>query len=379
MPNPLMDLGTVGQSAWIDFLDRPFLTDGSLGNLIQNEGISGVTSNPSIFEKAVGHGQAYDLQIRSLIARDPHASASQICEALAVEDIRMAADILHPTYHRTCARDGYVSLEVAPALAHDTEATILEARRLWRRLDRPNVMIKVPGTEEGIAAIRELARDGINTNVTLLFSRERYAAAADAFAAGLEARIADGEEIRCVAAVASFFVSRIDSAIDKEIDRRAVAAASGSGNLAQFRGKLAIANAKLAYQTYLELIAGGRWLRLQSQGALPQRLLWASTGTKDPTYPDTLYVDSLIGRETVTTLPTATMEAFRDHGTVRESLTTGVGEATMLLAEARRLGLDLDGLATALEREGIEAFAMAASATLRAVAERRNALGGMRR
>ena len=374
--NPLKQLESFGQSAWLDFIRRGYIADGSLGGLVQADALKGVTSNPAIFEKAMTGGKEYDDQFKALAARDD-LDAVGVYEAMAVEDIRRAADALHPVFEATGGIDGYVSLEVSPYLALDTEATIAEARRLWAWVDRPNLMIKVPGTEAGTPAIQALIADGININVTLLFSIEAYQAVAEAYLAGLEARAARGEAVSGIASVASFFISRIDTAIDKAIDAR-LAAAPGAdeADLRRVRGKVAIANAKLAYQWYLELSQSPRWQALKAKGAQPQRLLWASTGTKDPAYSDVLYVEELIGPETVNTLPPATMDAFRDHGSPRASLTEDIAAARDVIATADRLGLDLPGVTRKLVEEGVLLFVDAFDKLLGAVAAKRAALLG---
>jgi transaldolase/glucose-6-phosphate isomerase len=335
-----------------------------------------VTSNPSIFEKAIAHGDAYDAQLLALLQSRPGTSITQAYEALAVQDIQDAADTLQPVYERLNRTDGYVSLEVSPYLAESTEETVAEAQRLWRQIDRPNLMIKVPGTQAGVPAIRQLIEDGININVTLLFGQQSYAAVAMAFVEGLEARLAQGQPIDRIASVASFFVSRIDAAIDRKIAERLKSADAEAEALTGLRGQVAIANAKLAYQWYLGLVASERWQALVERRAMPQRLLWASTGTKDPSYPDTLYVDNLIGPETVNTLPPKTMDAFRDHGTLAPSLTAEVESARRILREVDRLGLDLPAVADELVRDGVKQFADAADALLGAVAAKRSAIVG---
>ena len=372
----LKDLQQSGQAPWLDFVDRSFLDQGGLKKLVEEDGVTGVTSNPSIFEKAMGHGEAYDEQFGQFVEAHAGATITDTYEALAVKDIQAAADTLRQVYDRLDGKDGYVSLEVSPYLANGTETTIEEARRLWKMVDRPNLMVKVPGTRSGAPAIRQLIEDGLSINVTLLFALESYQAVAEAYAAGLEARVAKGEPIDRIASVASFFVSRIDAQIDKKIDARLKDGDPQADALKAVRTKVAIANAKMAYQWYLDFVASDRWKALAAKGAMPQRLLWASTGTKDPALPDTLYVDSLIGAETVNTLPPKTMDAFRDHGTLKQTLTEGVDEARHVLAEADRLGLDLAGVTTALVEDGVKLFADAADALLGAVAHKRAALAG---
>ena len=371
MTNPLRDLDAAGQSAWLDYVHRKILEDGELQRLIDDDAVKGLTSNPSIFEKAIGEGDAYDDKIRALAK--PEESTEALYERIAIEDIQGAADIFRHTYDRLFGRDGYVSLEVSPALANDTEGTVANARRLWTAVGRPNLMVKVPGTAAGVPAIRTLIGEGININVTLLFGVDAYLEVAEAFMAGLETFKAHGGDISRVHSVASFFVSRIDTKIDGEIDARLKAGATGqeAERLTRVRGKIAIANAKRAYQRYLELIDGPRWKPLAEAGASPQRILWASTGVKDPTYPDTLYVEQLIGPDTVDTMPPKTMDAFRDHGQAAETLAADVPKAEYDLAEAEGLGLDLDGVTKALVVDGVKQFADAFDALLKAVGEKR--------
>ncbi|UAK23512.1 bifunctional transaldolase/phosoglucose isomerase [Sphingomonas nostoxanthinifaciens] len=376
MTSLLKQLQESGQAPWLDFVDRSFLKEGGLKKLVEEDGVTGVTSNPSIFEKAMGHGEAYDEQFQSFVQANAGASITDTYEALAVKDIQDAADTLRPVYDRLDAKDGYVSLEVSPYLANGTEPTIVEARRLHAMVDRPNLMIKVPGTKAGVPAIRQLIEDGLSINVTLLFSLDAYKAVAEAYVAGLEARVAKGEPIDRIASVASFFVSRIDAQIDKKIDTRLKNGDGEAEALKAVRGKVAIANAKLAYQWFLEFVASDRWQALLAKGAQPQRLLWASTGTKDPAYPDTLYVDNLIGPDTVDTLPPKTMDAFRDHGTLAQTLADGVDEAKHVLAEADRLGLDLAGVTEALVEDGVKLFADAADSLLGAIAAKRAKAAG---
>ncbi|MGH7009627.1 MAG: bifunctional transaldolase/phosoglucose isomerase, partial [Caulobacteraceae bacterium] len=370
MTNPLHELEAAGQAVWLDYLHRK-LFDGDLARLIAEDHIKGLTSNPSIFEKAIGEGEAYDEPLKALLSAGD-AEAGELYERLAIADIRAAADIFRPTWDRLSGEDGYVSLEVSPYLAMDTEGTIAEARRLWREVDRPNLMIKVPGTKPGVGAIRTLIGEGINVNVTLLFGIEAYLAVAGAHMAGLEALRAKGGDPSGVHGVASFFVSRIDTMIDEKIDKRLAAGAGAEeGALRALRGKVAIANAKIAYQRWLAMIAAPRWKALASAGAKPQRLLWASTGTKDPSFSDVLYVETLIGAQTVNTMPPKTMEAFRNHGGSSASLTEDIEGAEAVLAEGERLGLDLDGVTDALVVDGVEKFAKAFDDLLAAVAAKR--------
>ena len=358
----LNDLEAFGQAVWLDFVDRKFLEQGGLKKLVEEDGLTGVTSNPSIFEKAMGHGSAYDDSLADYDRAHPGAATIDRYEALAVQDIKAAAETLRPVYDRLNAKDGYVSLEVSPYLADDTDATIAEAAKLWKMVDKPNLMIKIPGTDAGAPAISATIAAGINVNVTLLFGLEAYKKVALAYVAGLEQRVSKGEPIDRIASVASFFVSRIDSKIDAKIDEL------GSDEAKAIRGKVAIANAKMAYQWYLEFLKTDRWQKLAAKGAMPQRLLWASTGTKDKAYSDVLYVDTLIGKDTVNTLPPATMDAFRDHGAPKETLTANIDDARHVLAEADRLGLDLDGVTETLVEEGVQSFAKAFDTLLASIA-----------
>ena len=377
--NPLRSLQEYGQAVWLDFVARRFLTDGGLQKLIEEDGLRGVTSNPAIFEKAIGHSEDYD---DSLKAAEAHADfeVKALYERLAVEDIQQAADILRPVYQATTCRDGFVSLEVSPYLAMDTDDTVEEARRLWRAVDRENLMIKVPGTAPGLPAIRTLLGEGINVNVTLLFSQAVYEQVADAYLGGLEVLVAQGGDPRRVASVASFFVSRIDSAIDKQIEEQLAGVNDPElrATLEGLRGKVAIANAKLAYQRCKRLFSGPRWERLVAEGARPQRLLWASTGTKNPAYRDVLYIEELIGADTVNTMPPATMDAFRDHGLQRASLEQGVAEAERVMATLARVGISIDEVTAKLVEDGVQLFADAADQLLGAVASKRAILLGSR-
>jgi len=375
--NPLQTLEKFRQSPWLDFIQRSFIHDGKLEALVRNDRLKGVTSNPAIFEKAMGHGTDYDAQFK-VLAADQNRTVSSLYETMAIDDIRAAAAVLKPVWDETQGLDGYVSLEVSPYLGLRTEPTIDEARRLWKTVDRPNLMVKVPGTEPGVPAIRTLIADGININVTLLFSVDAYKAVLEAYIAGLEARQAKGQDISHIASVASFFVSRIDGVIDKAIDGRLEQGDPESAALKALRGKVAIANAKIAYQHYLEVSASERWKKLAAAGANPQRLLWASTGTKDKAYSDVLYVEELVGADTVNTMPPATMDAFRDHGTVRNALTEDVEGAKHVLAETERLGLDLDGVTRKLVADGVQSFADSFDALLGAVAAKQAALAGDR-
>lgn len=353
--NPLVRLAEFGQSPWFDFISRDIIESGELARLVKDDGLKGVTSNPAIFEKAVSSGTAYDEFIRANAASSK--DAVDLYEKLAVRDVQDAADILRGVYDATDGADGFVSLEVSPHLAFDTEKTIAEARRLWQMVDRPNLMVKVPATPEGIPAIEQLIADGININVTLLFSQAAYRDVAHAYVAGLKRRSDAGEDVSRVASVASFFVSRIDSLVDKQIEEK-LASAEGDEKerLESLRGNVAVANAKLAYQAYLEIFSGAEWEALAAKGARPQRVLWASTGTKNKDYSDVLYIDELIGPDTVNTIPPATWDAFRDHGTVAQTLTEGVDEARQTLADLASAGISLDAATDQLLAEAVKLF-----------------------
>ncbi len=370
--NPLVKLQQHGQSVWLDFLDRGFTAKGGLKRLVDEDGVRGVTSNPAIFEKAVGGSGEYDEGVRHLLAAGDR-SGTDLFEALAVEDIQNAAAVLRPVYDQTKGADGFVSLEVSPYLAMDAEGTIAEARRLWTQCDRPNVMIKVPATRPGLVAIRTLLSDGININITLLFAQAVYREVVEAYLAGLEAFAAKGGDVSRVASVASFFVSRIDAVVDAQLDKAIAAAGSAQAkqDLAALQGKTAIANAKLAYRDYQRLFSGARWDKLKDKGARPQRLLWASTGTKNKAYSDVLYVAELIGPDTVNTMPTPTLEAFRDHGVVADTLTQNVDEAERVLAAVAKAGISLDDITAKLEQDGVRLFADAADSLFGAVARKR--------
>ena len=369
----LNDLSALGTAVWLDFVDRKFLNEGGLKKLVDADALTGVTSNPSIFEKAMGHGDAYDESLAAYDKEYPEATTIDRYENQAVQDIKAAADTLRPVYDRLDSKDGYVSLEVSPYIADDTDAAIAEAEKLWRAVDKPNVMIKIPGTLAGGPAISATIAKGINVNVTLLFAMDAYVRVAEAYATGLEERVRQGQPIDRIASVASFFVSRIDTTIDKEIDRRVGENDPESDALKAVRGKVAIANAKMAYQWFLDFEKSDRWRALAEKGAQPQRLLWASTGVKDKAYAPTLYIDTLIGRDTVNTMPQPTMDAFRDSGTATETLTQGVDDAKHVMAEADRLGLNLTGVTDTLVLEGVASFAKAFDDLLGALARKQPA------
>src|SRR5579863_541478 len=370
--NPVKALENHGQAVWLDFLARGFVTKGELKKLIDTDGVKGVTSNPSIFEKAIGSSDEYDGPIGSALKKGDRPVAD-LFEHLAVEDIQHAADVLRPVYDRYKGNDGFVSLEVSPYLAMDTKGTIAEAQRLWKDVHRKNLMVKVPATPEGLPAIEHLIGEGISINITLLFSQQVYIEVAKAYIAGLEKLVANGGDPSHVASVASFFVSRIDSAVDKQLDEKIARANDPheKERLAALKGKVAIANAKLAYQEYKELFSGARWEKLAAKGAKPQRLLWASTGTKNKDYSDVMYVEELIGPNTVNTVPPATLDAFRDHGKPRDSLEENVEEAKHVLAELDKSGISLDAITEELVKDGVKLFADAADKLYGAVAHKR--------
>lgn len=343
--NPLKKLRELDQSIWLDLLDREIMNSGKLQSLIDNDDLRGLTSNPSIFEKAISGSSDYDDDITK-ISKD-ESDNSVIFFEMAIADIQRAADLFKPVYDKTEGKDGFVSLEVSPYLALDTDGTIEQARDLWKKVNRENVMIKIPATKQGLPAIRECLREGININVTLLFGLPRYKEITEAFMGGLEDRLSEGNSIEGIASVASFFLSRIDVMIDPLLDEK------GAENL---KGKIAIASAKKAYQIYLEMIASDRFKKLQEKGAQTQRVLWASTSTKDPSFSDVLYVENLIGKDTINTLPMETIDAFRDHGKVAETLTQGLDEANKVMAELKDKGIDIDKITQKLEDEGIEKF-----------------------
>src|ERR1700690_1769419 len=372
--NPVKALENHGQAVWLDFLARGFVARGELKKLIDTDGVKGVTSNPSIFEKAIGSSDEYDGAIGKALDKADRPIAD-LFEHLAVEDIQHAADVLRPVYDELGGDDGFVSLEVSPYLAMDTKGTIAEAERLWKDVGRNNLMVKVPATAEGLPAIRHLIGEGISINITLLFSQEVYVQVAEAYLAGLEKYVKCGGDPSHVASVASFFVSRIDSAVDKELDEKIARAndPTEKERLAALKGKVAIANAKMAYQEYKRLFSGARWDKLAARGAKPQRLLWASTGTKNKDYSDVLYVEELIGPDTVNTVPPATLDAFRDHGKPRDSLEQNVEEARNVLAELDKSGISLDAITAELVKDGVKQFADAADKLYGAVAHKRAA------
>jgi transaldolase len=349
--NPLLKLRKLGQSVWQDDLGRAMLEDGSLARSIEDDGIAGVTSNPAIFASSINKDPQYQRAISELLPKE--ASTLALYETITAEDVRRAADLFRKLYDGTSGGDGFVSMEVSPHLAYDTAGTIAEAKRLWERLERPNVMIKIPGTQAGLPAIRDTIAAGINVNVTLLFSPERYRAVANAYFDGLEARLAAGKPIDKLASVASFFLSRIDTLVDKQLDELA---AKGNTEARKLRGASAIASACRAYAIYEELSASPRWKTLASRGARPQRLLWASTSAKDPTYSPVKYVEEIIAPDTVNTMPRETINAYRTMGKPEPRLQAQIAGATRIFAGLQGLGINMESVSEQLEREGVKKF-----------------------
>ncbi len=367
--NPLWVLKQLGQSVWLDYIQRDMLKNGELRRLIEQDGVSGVTSNPAILEKAIVEHDDYNEAIERL-ARDG-ADARTIYANLVLEDVRETADLLRPVFESTEGHDGFVSLEVSPHLAYATEASVREAKRLWAELERPNVMIKVPATREGLPAMRALLADGVNVNATLLFSLSRYHEVAEAFLAGLEDRVASDKPVDRLASVASFFLSRIDVLVDKQLDQLGRSDPERLAEARALRGEAATASARLAYQDFKPIFSGARWDALTQRGARPQRLLWASTSTKDPTYRDVKYVEALIGPDTVNTLPPETLAAYRDHGEPALRLEDNVTEAREVLEKLAALGIDLTAATAQLEREGVQKFIVPYDQLLQTLARRR--------
>jgi transaldolase len=367
--NPLLKLSTFGQSIWLDYIRRQMIDSGELKKLIEDDGLKGVTSNPAIFQKAIAGSTDYDEAIRSLALAGK--SIEEIYQVLTVEDVQQAADLFRPVYDRKEGRDGFISLEVNPHLAQDTEGTVKEARHLWQALGRPNVLIKVPATKEGLPAVRELISEGINVNVTLLFGLPRYREVAEAYIAGLEARAAQDRPLNPVASVASFFLSRIDVLLDPRLEKLAAAGGPQAQGARDLIGEAAIASAKVAYTIYREIFGGERFKKLAARGARPQRLLWASTSTKNPAYPDVKYVEPLIGVDTVNTLPPETLNAYRDHGDPADRLTEEVDRAAGCLRRLAELGIDLDQATQHLEDEGVEKFNQPFDSLMATLAEKR--------
>ena len=375
--NPLKALGEQGQSVWLDYMRRNLITSGDLQRLIANDGVKGLTSNPTIFQKAVEGSEEYDDLFRDWAPKG--ASAGDVFEVLAIRDIGDAARIFRPVWEQTRHRDGYCSIEVTPTLAHDTKGSIAEAHRLWEKLGVQNVMVKIPGTVEGVPAIEQCVSEGLNINVTLLFSQDAYVAVAEAYIRGLEKRLARGEDVSKSASVASFFVSRIDSLVEKVIaGREKTATPQQRALFDEVTGKVAIANAKQAYQKYKQLFSGPRWQKLADQGAKSQRVLWASTGTKNPKYSDVLYIEELIGPDTVNTIPPATLDAFRDHGKVRRTLDQGLEQADAVMRKLEQSGISMKAVTDQLVDDGVKSFSDSFSELISAVGSRLKA-GGSRK
>ena len=352
--NRLKELHDMGQSIWLDSIDRTMLHNGDLERRIREDSLTGMTSNPTIFQKALASGDAYDEQ---LLSAEDGLDPSQLFELVETQDVRDACDRFAPVFAATRGADGFVSIEVSPGVSNSADATVEEARRLWKAVDRPNVMVKVPGTEEGAVAVRRLIAEGINVNITLLFAIEAHARVIDAYFAGLEDRVAANKPIDGISSVASFFVSRVDTEIDKRLDALAANAIGGERErLEMLKGRAAIANAKLAYRLFTERFSGPRWEKLKAKGARVQRPLWASTSTKNPKYRDVMYVEELIGPDTVDTMPPATIEAFRDHGEVKRTVNARVGAAEGLLKELEGVGISMREVTDKLLVEGIASF-----------------------
>jgi transaldolase len=373
--NPLLALRSLGQSVWLDSIRRGHILSGGLLRIVQEDGISGETSNPAIFEKAIGGSTDYDEPMSELI--EEGASALEIYEALAVADVRMAADVFRPVYDETAGADGFVSLEVSPRLAYDTVATIAEAKRLWARVDRPNLMIKIPGTPEGLPAVEECLYQGINVNITLLFAVPVYEDVAWTYIRALERRVAEGKPVHRLASVASFFVSRIDTLADTWIEekKRAARDPGREAELLSLEGRAAIANARRAYQRFKSIVAHARFLALAEKGARAQRPLWASTSTKNPRYRDVLYVEALIGPQTIDTLPFETIDAFRDHGKPRATIEEDLDGSERTLDRLEEAGISLKAVTDHVLREGVQKFAEPFDKLIRAIETKRQAVG----
>ena len=367
--NPLRRLHDFGQSLWYDNIERRMLRSGELARMIEEDGLCGITSNPTIFEKAITGSKDYDAALVRRVRSGDGVDGRALFFDLAIEDIQAAADLLRPVYDQSNRRDGFVSLEVSPDLAYDSEATIAEAERLHARVKRPNLMIKVPATREGVLAFETLTARGLNINVTLLFAVERYKEVVEAYLSGLETRLRRGQPVYGIASVASFFVSRVDTAVDKLLEQR---------REHSLQGRIAIANAKLAYRWYRHIFAGPRFDNLREAGAAAQRLLWASTGTKNPAYSDVLYLDALIGPDTINTVPPATYAAYRDHGQPSSTLIEGMDEAERQVMRLGKLGIDLAAVTAQLEKEGVQSFATSFDNLLEAIAGKAAAISDRR-
>jgi transaldolase len=370
--SPLKRLNAAGQAIWLDYIDRTMLRNGDLARRIRDDALTGMTSNPTIFEKALAEGNAYDDQIRSAAG---DYTAMELFELIATTDVRDACDAFRATYDRTNGADGYVSIEVSPGAANDARATISEATRLWATVDRPNVMVKVPGTVEGAAAVRQLTANGINVNITLLFAIEAYKRVIDAYVAGLQDRVQGGKDISKIHSVASFFVSRVDSEIDKRLEAAVAKTPANQQTLKSLEGKAAIANAKLAYKLFQAEIASPRWTALASSGATVQRPLWASTSTKNPAYRDVMYVEQLIGPDTVNTMPPQTIEAFRDHGVVARTVDAGLDDARRAIDALEQNGVSMRDVTDKLLTDGLASFQKSFETLLAGLEKKTKALG----
>jgi transaldolase len=370
--NPLKSLNAAGQAIWLDFIDRPMLRNGDLERRIRDDALTGMTSNPTIFEKALAEGNAYDDQIRSAAG---DFTAMELFELIATTDVRDACDLFRGTHDRTNGADGFVSIEVSPGAANNANATISEATRLWATVDRPNVMVKVPGTVEGAVAVRQLTANGINVNITLLFAIEAHKSVIDAYMAGLEDRVQAGKDISKIHSVASFFVSRVDTEVDKRLDAAIAKSPANQETLKSLHGKAAIANAKLAYRLFQSEIASPRWKALASKGATVQRPLWASTSTKNPAYRDVMYVEQLIGPDTVNTMPPQTIDAFRDHGVVARTVDADVDAAQRTIDTLERNGISMRDVTDKLLRDGLASFQKSFDTLLAGLEKKTKALG----
>jgi transaldolase len=371
--NRLRRLHESGQSVWLDYIDRGILHDGTLARYIRDDALMGMTSNPTIFEKALSDGVMYDEQIRAA-AHD--RTAWDLFELIETDDVRAACDVFGETYRSTGGADGFVSIEVSPGVANDADATVREAHRLWESVDRPNVMVKVPGSEEGAKAVRRLIADGVNVNITLLFAVEAHARVIESFLSGLEERVAAGKPIDGIASVASFFVSRVDTEVDKRLESAVQSNPARERELLALRGRAAIANARLAYRLFQQQFTGERWRRLAERGARVQRPLWASTSTKNPAYRDVMYVEQLIGPDTVNTMPPATIEAFRDHGDVARTVDRGYDEAESLIAALGAAGIDIHEVTAKLLRDGLASFQKSFDSLVAGLEKKAASLGG---
>ena len=375
MTSPLIQLQELGQSPWHDNIRRGQLASGELARMVTDGDITGLTSNPSIFEKAIAESDDYDEALRTLALAGK--SAPEIFDQLAIEDIQAAADIFAPVYERTERADGYVSIEVSPEYAHDTQATCSEAERLWDALARPNLMVKIPATQAGLPAIAQSIASGINVNVTLIFSRERYSKVMDAYLDGMEQRAARGSDLTSMASVASFFVSRVDNLVDQLLDKNIAQQPEAAAQLSSLKGQAAIANARLAYEMFQEVVAGERWQKLAGQGAQVQRPLWASTSTKNPDYSDVLYIENLIGPDTVNTMPPNTLQAFKDHGLVKLTVTENVNQSRQLMDQLAEINIDMQAVTQQLEEEGVASFFRSFENLLKVIENKRSHFPGV--